>query len=75
MFNNYYHTKKDLVIIPKHNEQNNFKKIDKVDVKPNNNNKTYENIRNIIEGNNKTVDIEKESKPNGKNNILKNNIV
>lgn len=40
-----YH--KDIIIIPKKTDQHNIKN----NIKINNNNKTYENIRNIVENN------------------------
>ena len=47
--NNY--NKKDIVIIPKkiyNNENLNIKSLNKIDIKQNNNNKSYENIKNIV---------------------------
>jgi hypothetical protein len=72
MFNNYYYTKKDIVIIPKSNDKNNLRNISKVDVKPNKN-KSYENIRDIVESSSQAVDIDSKPIPITKNN-LKNNI-
>ena len=75
MFKNNYYNKKDIVVIPKNNLKNNNNKID---VKVNNNNKSYENIRNIVQKDDKEIDIK--SIPNTdstkKNyNNLKNNII
>jgi hypothetical protein len=47
MFYNKTYQNKDIVIVPK--SKNNLKTFNQVDVKPNNNNKTYENIRNIVQ--------------------------
>jgi hypothetical protein len=38
--------KKDIVIIPKHNENLNIKNLNKIDIK--HNNKSYENIKNMV---------------------------
>lgn len=74
MFFNYkYNNKKDIVIVPKSNDKNSIKNINKVDIKPNSN-KSYDNIRSIVESDDKKVEIEKKPKNNIKNN-LKNNIV
>ena len=75
MFKNKYYNKKDIVVIPKNNFKNNNNKID---VKVNNNNKSYENIRNIVQKDDKEIDIK--SIPNTDNtkknyNNLKNNII
>ena len=71
---NYYH-KKDIIVIPKNNLKINH---NKVDVKVNNSNKSYDNIRSIVQNDEKEVDIK--SIPNTDNtkknyNNLKNNII
>ena len=68
---------KDIVIVPKSNDKNSLKNINKVDVKPSSN-KSYENIRNIVQKDDKEIDIK--SIPNTDNtkknyNNLKNNII
>ena len=72
-YNNYYKPK-EIILIPKNNDKNNFKNINKIDIKTNKNN-TYENIREIVLENSnqnvkKEINIEKP-----KTNKLKNNIV
>ena len=57
MFYKKTYKNKDIVIVPKSNDKNSLKTINKVDVKPNNNNKTYENIRNMVQNDDKPVDI------------------
>ena len=50
MFNKNTYYKNKLIIVPKHQDKNNIKNINSVeDLKPNNNNKSYEKIRNIVE--------------------------
>jgi hypothetical protein len=75
MFKNNYYNKKEIVVIPKNNLKHDNNKID---VKVNNNNKSYENIRNIVQKDDKEIDIK--SIPNTDNtkknyNNLKNNII
>ena len=41
-----HHKPKDIVIIPKHNENKNIKNLNKFDIKSND--KSYENIKNIV---------------------------
>ena len=41
-----HHKTKDIVIIPKHNENKNIKNLNKIDIKQND--KSYENIKNIV---------------------------
>ena len=41
-----HHKTKDIVIVPKHNENKNIKKLNKFDIKSND--KSYENIKNIV---------------------------
>ena len=77
MFYTKTYKDKDIVIVPKSKDKNSLKNINKVDVKPNSN-KSYENIRNIVQNDEKTVDIN--SIPNTDNtkknyNNLKNNII
>ena len=67
MFHNTYYRKKDIVIIPKSNDKNSLK--NKVDIKPNN--KTYDNIRNIVQNDDEPVEINSISK---KDDIKKNNL-
>ena len=75
MFYNYQNYKKDLVIIPKNNDKHNFKNINKVDVKPSSN-KSYENIRKIVQKDEKDIEINSIPKKEIKQkNIIKNNIV
>ena len=63
MFKNKNYSKnKNIIIIPKHIDKHDIKN---VDIKPNNNNKNYENIRNIVENNEQ----ESISKPDLKQNI------
>ena len=69
MFYKKTYKNKDIVIVPKSNDKNSLKTINKVDVKPNNNNKTYENIRNMVQNDGKPVDIK--SIPKNDNNIKK----
>jgi hypothetical protein len=57
MFHNTYY-RKNIVIIPKSNDKNSLK--NKVDIKPNN--KTYDNIRNIVQNDDKPVEINSISK-------------
>ena len=54
MFQNNYYQKKEIIIIPKNNLKNNY---NKVDVKINNNNKSYDNIRSIVQKDDKQIDI------------------
>jgi hypothetical protein len=72
MFYNKPHQNKDIVIVPK--SKNNLKTINQVDVKPNNN-KTYENIRNIVQNDDKPLDIKSIPKNDGSSthNNIKNN--
>ncbi len=67
MFNSTYYRKKDIVIIPKSNDKNSLK--NKIDIKPNN--KTYDNIRNIVQNDDKPLEINSISK---KDDIKKNNL-
>ena len=60
-----YYTNKNIIVIPKKTEQHNFKN----DIKINNNNKSYENIRKIVENNSEEKPIEKQSKSNEKNKL------
>ena len=46
MYNIKYHKQKDIVIIPKPNENKNIKNLNKFDIKSNE--KSYENIKNIV---------------------------
>jgi hypothetical protein len=48
---------KNIIIIPKKTEQHNFQN----DVKVNNNNKSYDNIRKIVENNSNEKSVEKSS--------------
>ena len=57
MFYNKTYRNKDIVIVLKSHDKNSLKNITKVDVKPNNNNKTYENIRNIVQNDDKPLEI------------------
>ena len=41
-----HHKQKDIVIIPKHNENLHIKSLNKIDIKQND--KSYENIKNIV---------------------------
>ena len=50
MFKNKQYQNKNIIKIPKQTEQHNVKN---VDIKPNTNNKNYENIRSIVENNDK----------------------
>ena len=75
MFKTNYYQKKDIIVIPKNNLKINH---NKVDVKVNNSNKSYDNIRSIVQNDEKEVDIK--SIPNTDNtkknyNNLKNNII
>ena len=77
MFYTKTYKDKDIVIVPKSKDKNSLKNINKVDVKQNSNT-SYENIRNIVQNDEKTVDIN--SIPNTDNtkknyNNLKNNII
>ena len=77
MFYTKTYKDKDIVIVPKSNDKNSLKTINKVDVKPSSN-KSYENIRNIVQKDDKEIDIK--SIPNTDNtkknyNNLKNNII
>ena len=73
MFYNYKHRNKDIVIVPKSNDKNSLKTINKVEVKPNTN-KTYDNIRNIVQKDSKDIDINSISKKEIKqNDNIKNN--
>ena len=54
MFQNNFYQKKDIIVIPKNNLKNNYNKID---VKVNNNNKSYDNIRSIVQKDDKQIDI------------------
>ena len=72
MLHNTYYRKKDIVIIHKSNDNNSLK--NNVDIKPNN--KTYDNIRNIVQNDDKQVEINSISKKDDiKRNNLKINIV
>ena len=46
-----HHKPKGIVIVPKHNENKNIKKLNKFDIKSND--KSYENIKNIVLENSK----------------------
>ena len=46
-----HHKTKDIVIVPKHNENKNIKNLNKYDIKTND--KSYENIKNIVLENSK----------------------
>ena len=54
MFQNNYYKTKEVIVIPKNNLKNNYNKID---VKVNNNNKSYDNIRSIVQKDDKQIDI------------------
>ena len=54
MFKINYNQKKDIIVIPKNSLKNTYNKID---VKVNNNNKSYDNIRSIVQKDEKEVDI------------------
>ena len=54
MFQNNFYQKKDIIVIPKNNLKNHYNKID---VKVNNNNKSYDNIRSIVQKDDKQIDI------------------
>ena len=54
MFQNNYYQKKEIIVIPKNNLKNNYNKID---VKMNNNNKSYDNIRSIVQNDDKPINI------------------
>jgi hypothetical protein len=56
---------KNIIIIPKKTEQHNFKN----DVKVNNNNKSYDNIRKIVENNSNEKQVEKSSITNEKKKL------
>ena len=45
MYNNY-HKQKDIIIVPKKNDKNNLKTLNKIDIKTKNN--SYDNIREIV---------------------------
>ena len=69
MFYKKTYKNKDIVIVPKSNDKNSLKSVNKVDGKPNNN-KTFENIRNMVQNDDKPVDIK--SIPKNDNNIKNN---
>jgi hypothetical protein len=54
MFQNNYFQKKEIIVIPKNNLKNNYNKID---VKVNSNNKSYDNIRSIVQNDDKPIEI------------------
>ena len=54
MFKSNYYNKKDIIIIPKSNIKDNHKH---PEVKINNNNKSYDNIRSIVQKDDKEIDI------------------
>ena len=54
MFQNNYYKTKDIIVIPKNNLKNNYNKID---VNVNNNNKSYDDIRSIVQKDDKQIDI------------------
>ena len=57
---------KNIIIIPKKTEQHNFKNDVKVN---NNNNKSYDNIRKIVENNSNEKQVEKSSITNEKKKL------
>jgi len=56
---------KNIIIIPKKTEQHNFKN----DVKVNNNHKSYDNMRKIVENNSNEKQVEKSSITNEKKKL------
>ena len=68
MYKNY-NKQKDIAIVPKNNDKNNSKSLNKIDIKQKNN--SYENIREIVLEKKKDIEI-----PTSDNNYnkFKNNI-
>ena len=62
-----YTKQKDIVIVPKNNDKNTLKSLNKIDIKQKNN--SYENIREIVLEKKKDIEI-----PTSNNNKFKNNI-
>ena len=66
MYRKYNSNKnKNIIIIPKKTEQHTFKN----DIKVNNNNKSYDNIRKIVENNSNEKQVEKTSITNEKKKL------
>ena len=68
MYNNY-HKQKDIIIVPKYNDKNNLKSLNKIDIKPKNN--SYENIREIVLEKKKDIEIPKTNNNKFRNNFVK----
>lgn len=69
MYKNY-HKQKDIVIVPKNNDKNNLKSLNKIDIKQKNS--SYENIRDIVMEKKKDIEI---PTSNNNNYKFKNKIV
>lgn len=66
MYKNY-NKQKDIVIVPKNNDKNTLKSLNKIDIKQKNN--SYENIREIVLEKKKDIEI---PTSNNNNNKFKN---
>lgn len=66
MYNNY-HKQKNIIIVPKNNDKNNLKTLNKIDIKTKNS--SYDNIREIVLEKKKDIEIPTT------NNKFKNNLV
>ena len=69
MYKNY-NKQKDIIIVPKNNDKNSLKSVNKIDIKTKNN--SYENIREIVLEKKKDIEI---PTSNNNNKKFKNNIV
>ena len=65
---NRYPKHKEIIIVPKNNEKNTLKSLNKIDIKPKTN--TYENIREIVLEKKKDINLEIPNKKKLKNNIV-----
>jgi len=59
-----YNKQKDIIIVPKQNDKNNLKSLNKIDIKTKNN--SYENIREIVLEKKKDIEIPTSSNNNNK---------
>ena len=57
---NKYQKHKEIIIVPKNNDKNTLKSLNKIDIKPKNN--SYENIREIVLEKKKDIEIPNKKK-------------
>ena len=70
MMYNKYHKQREIIVIPKSNDKNNIKSLNKFDIK--NKNNSYENIREIVLENKNNIKMEPQVDIKPSNNKFKN---